>query len=473
MQSRYPAAIVLMVVVVSSSLQTAQAVDFDIPGTHPTMQAAVAAAAVSPDINNTITISVSPVQTNASIDIGAAFSPARRLVIRPGAALTRASIVNSTPGVTVVSLLSAANVTIQDLDILRNITNNNHIVSINQCEEILIERCRIGSNWTTPGTPSWANVRILYPTAILLRNNILFARSAGTFDYGINADSFNDAANSLRLYNNVVSDYRTYGIRIEAAIAGPLVLLRNNVVVNLAALVPEPVAYRTEAAGGGPTVITSHNVCFASAGFEETGAGGAQSIAGLASFFLMFLKPNVVPSFTQTLWTTAPPYDANTNMYRLVNGGPPHNAPGDYGMTVGNVGSDIAVIDDIEGDVRPGGPGPHTDRGADQLEPGVMSGIGDIDIRSEGLRAAVRRGPSGEVSLEYCAAFAGRLDLRIVDVGGRLLYGSGRQVEAASTGVFGWPAALESGHGVVFYRLTLVRLEGPRQAVSGKVIRGG
>ena len=447
--------------------------DFDVPITHLTMQAAVAAAAVSPDIDNTITISASPVLTNVSIDIGAAFNPARRLVIRPTAALGRASIVNANPSVTIMSLTNAGNVTIQDLDILRNITNNNHVVSMLQCEEIVIERCRIGSNWTTPGTANWANVRILYPTAILLRNNILFARSPGTFDYGINADSFNDPANSLRLYNNVVSDYRIYGIRIEGVIAGPLILLRNNVAVNQAAMVPEPVAYRTEVAGGGPTVITSHNVAFATGGFEETGGLGAQSIAGLASSFLSFLRPAVVPSFSATLWTMGPPYDVNTNMYRLVDGGPLHNAPGDYGMTVTTGGFDIAVTDDIEGDSRPGGPGPHSDRGVDQIEPGVMSGVGDLEVQPKGLRAQVRRGPSGRLTLEYHASMAGRLELRIVDVTGRLLHGTVRQVDAAAGGVFEWPAALQGGHGVDFYRLTLTPSDGAPLVVTGKVLRAG
>lgn len=473
MYPRCSAAVILLVAIVSFAHRPARAADFDVPITHPTLQAAVAAAALSADVDNTITISASPVMTNFSIDIGAAFSPARRLTIRPTAALGRASIVNADPSVTVMNMTNAGNVTIQDLDILRNITNNNHIVYMLQCEEIVIERCRIGSNWSTPGTAGWANVRIFYPTAILLRNNILFARSAGTFDYGINVESFNDPANSLRLYNNVVSDYRTYGIRIQAVIAGPLILLRNNVAVNLAAMAPEPVAYRTEVAGGGPTVVTSHNVAFATGGFEETGLFGAQSIAGLASSFELFPKPAAVPSFSALLWAMAPPFDANPNMYRLVDGGPLHDAPVDYGMTVGNVGLDIAVVDDIEKDVRPGGLGPHTDRGADQIEPGVSSGVGDNGTHPEGLRAFIRRGPSGELSLEYHAATAGRLELRIVDVTGRLLHATGRPVEASAGGLFKWPTSLDGGHGVLFYRLTLVPLEGARQVVTGKVLRAG
>ena len=45
------------------------------------------------------------------------------------------------------------------------------------------------------------------------------------------------------------------------------------------------------------------------------------------------------------------------------------------GMTVTNVAPDIEVVDDIEKDFRPGGATLHTDRGADQLEPGVGNAI--------------------------------------------------------------------------------------------------
>ncbi|HEX7878700.1 MAG TPA: hypothetical protein VF720_04790, partial [Candidatus Eisenbacteria bacterium] len=254
---------------VPMSAPRARAAAFDVPGTHVTLQLAVAAAAVSADVDNVITISASPVSTTTTVDIGAAFGPARHLLIRPAPALPRASLVNTAPSVPILALASAANVTIQDLDILRNITNNEDVVSIDVCDDIVIERCRIGSNWTTPGTAGWACVRMTYPTRVLLRNNICFARSPGTFDYGIHAGSFNDPANELRLYNNLVSDYKVYGIRIEGVIGGALVLLRNNVAVNYTNLNPEPIAYRSEVLLGGPTVVTSHNTSFASAGFVQ------------------------------------------------------------------------------------------------------------------------------------------------------------------------------------------------------------
>jgi hypothetical protein len=209
-------------------------------------------------------------------------------------------------------------------------------------------------------------VKIRYPTEILLRNNIIFANAVGTFDYGIYAENFGDPKNSLRLYNNVVTDHKIYGIRIEAITAGSLVLLRNNVVVNDPGLVTEPFAFRTEVAGG-PTVVTSHNVPFSSIGSIQS--GGGQDLAGLGSFFLNFSKADAALSFVSTAWTMV--FDANPDYYRLIDQGPLHDDAGDYGLTVTNTPPDIEVVDDIEKDVRPGGVTLHTDRGADQLEPGT------------------------------------------------------------------------------------------------------
>ena len=357
-------------VLMSIEAVSASAASFDVANTPPTLQAAVAAAAISPDVDNVITISASPVLTSSTISRGAAFRAGRRLVIRPAAILPRASIVNDNPTVPIIEMVSAGYVTLQDLDILRNITNGDHIVVLNTSEEILIERCRIGSNWTTTGTPGWANVFILYPTGIVLRNNILFANTPGTFDHGINAGNFNDPLNSLRLYNNVVSDHKIYGIRIEAVAPGALVLLRNNVVANQADLAPEPSAYRTEVALG-PTVVTSHNVAFASPLLVQSGVG--QDVAGTGSQFLNFVKGDVVPSFVSVDWSMV--FDANPDYYRLVDLGPLHDDAGDYGMTVTNLAPDFAVVDDIEKDFRPGGVTLHTDRGADQLEPGTGNAV--------------------------------------------------------------------------------------------------
>jgi hypothetical protein len=358
------------VALITISATSATAASFDVPGTHPTLQAAVAAAAISVDVDNVITITGSPVLTSSTISLGNAFDASRRLVIKPAAILPRASVVNDNPVVPIFDINSAGFVTLQDLDILRNVTNGDHIVVVDFAEEIVIERCRIGSNWPATGTPGWANVSISYPTEIVLRNNILFANAVGTFDYGIDAGQFQDPANALRLYNNVVSDHGIYGIRVDAMMAGSLVLLRNNVVANEASLVVEPTAYRTMVAIG-VIVATSHNVAFASIPNVQSGVG--QDIAGLGSQFLNFVKGDVVPSFVTVNWNMV--FDANPDYYRLVNLGPLHDDAGDYGLTVTNTPPDIEVVDDIEQDVRPGGVTLHTDRGADQLEPGIGNAV--------------------------------------------------------------------------------------------------
>jgi hypothetical protein len=349
----------------------AAAVVLDVPDDHATLQAAVAAAALSPDVDNVITISNSPVLTSNTVNIGPEFGATRRLVIKPAANLTRASLVNDNPVVLIIEMLLASYVTLEDLDILRNVTNGKDLVAIDQCEEIVVQRCRIGSNWPATGTAGWSNVIMHYPTEVTLRNNVIFANATGTFDYGINVVQMSDPDNSIRLYNNDISDYSVYGIRVSAGIEGALVLLRNNVVVNHEDLVTEPFAYRTDVQND-VTVVTSHNVAFASVPNVQSGAG--LDIAGTGSSFLNFAKGDAPASFVTVDWNMV--FDANPDHYRLLNLGPLHDDPNDYGMTVTNVFPDIEVIDDIEGDYRPGGVTLHTDRGADQLEPGTEGASG-------------------------------------------------------------------------------------------------
>ena len=49
-------------------------------------------------------------------------------------------------------------------------------------------------------------------------------------------------------------------------------------------------------------------------------------------------------------------------------------------MTVVNGFPDIEVVDDVENDYRPGGVDLHTDRGADQLEPGTGAAVPAMNI---------------------------------------------------------------------------------------------
>ena len=136
----------LAITLLSMGAGSALAMTIDVPGDEPTLQDAVTAIGISPDVDNVITISVSPVVTFSTVFLDDDFNSGRKLVIRPAANLTRASIVNGSPGVPVVEMGNAGYVTLQDLDILRNVTNANHLVSINTSEEILIERCRIGTH---------------------------------------------------------------------------------------------------------------------------------------------------------------------------------------------------------------------------------------------------------------------------------------------------------------------------------------
>lgn len=445
------------------------ALALDVPGTHATLQAAVAAAALSVDVDNVITISVSPVTTSAAVDIGAAFGPARRLVIRPADGLDRASVVSNAPLDPVLSVTSAGNVTIQGLDLLRNVTNASHLVTLSTCEDVTIERCRIGTNSPTPGIQGLSNVLITYPTNVTLKNNILFARTLGVFDHAIHAHSFNDPANSLRLYNNVASDYRVYGILIHAAIAGPLVLLRNNVAVNHASLAAEPAAYRTEVAAAGPTVVTSHNVAFATGGLEETAAFGSQTILGAAPPSLVLPKASAAPAFVALAWATAPPYDDNADFYRLVPGGPLHVDAGQYGFTATDLFPDVAVLDDIERDPRPTGASPHTDRGADQIE--LTSRVSVVPAGSpQRLAVMPRQNPAGALALVYSAGVAGRLSWEVFDPMGRRLGSGERQAAEGSRGVIPWAGARDLAAGVLLYRVRLEPTSGPAEERTGRAV---
>lgn len=446
----------------------ASALDLDVPGTHATLQAAVAAAAVSPDLDNLITISASPVVTSQTIDIGAAFGPTRRLVIRPADGLDRASIASTMPTVPILAFVNAGDVTLRSLDVLRNVTNGAHLITIGTSERIVIERCRIGSNSPTTGTSGWANVQIAYPTDITLRNNILFARAAGTFDHGIDANSFNDPANALRLYNNVVADHRTYGIRIDAVIAGPLVLLRNNVVANHPSLAPEPVAYRTQVTAGGPTVVSTHNSAFAGGAFVETGAFGTQSIIGATPPFIALPKASAAAAFVTTAWTQAPLWDANDDFFRLVPGGPLHTDADEYGHTSLAISPDFAVVDDIEGQARPSGAVLHTDRGADQIE--LVSRVSVGGASASRLRVTPARNPARGWAVVYETAAAGELAWQVFDPAGRLLHEGRRPVDADSRGVVAWPSAPQQVRGVVFHRVSLTSAAGARESRTGRTV---
>ena len=291
-----------------------------------------------------------------------------KLVIRPNPNLSRATIASSNGSQTIFSIgPNARDITFQDLDVIRHSTNRADLIEISHGIRITFDRCRIGSNWTSVGSKGWTMLTMTYPMDILVRNCIFFSYMAGNFDRGIKA-VYGDKTNSLRLYNNVVADYRVAGIDISSAHPQSLILLRNNIVLNRPSLAPEPVAYQSNV-GANVAVVSSHNVAFASvAGRVE--AHGVQLISGLQA--MVVLGPGAAnTAFMDTSWNTAPAWDANRQFYRLKADGALHDSQSRWGVTVLNGaphGADIAVTNDIELNNRPSGNRAHTDRGADQIK---------------------------------------------------------------------------------------------------------
>lgn len=340
----------------------------------PTLQEAVAAMADSADAENVIEIIASPIIISEPVELGIDFGANRKLAIRPGPNLRRAVIASVDVGGPgggrpIFSGGSAGYVTLQDLDIVRNITNRYDLVILSDCYEFIIERCRIGSIWRSPGAEGWSNLRIARPTGVIVRNSIFFAYCPGTLDSGIQAELATAQNNSLLLYNNVVADYKEFGIHVTGG-GDAVLILRNNVVLNHPETNPEPIAYHSAVAGD-MTVETSHNAAFVSLAEAETIAPGAQTISGVdGADFLRRSRAQVEDAFVRHTWVIDPAWDSNIDFFRLVRGGPLHSEPADAGVNVYEQSphdKDVAVTDDIEKDPRPAGIPMHTDRGADQI----------------------------------------------------------------------------------------------------------
>lgn len=132
--------------------------DYHVPSVPtPTLQDAVDDALVSGDPQETIYI-------DANLDVFAetlipfGFDASHKLLIRPGTTLTRATIRMMACCDPVIHATGTSYVTIQDLDIFRHITNNNHIIYYSLCSDMLIQRCRVGSDWTVPGAANWSAI---------------------------------------------------------------------------------------------------------------------------------------------------------------------------------------------------------------------------------------------------------------------------------------------------------------------------
>lgn len=384
---------------------------FKVPG-NLTLHAAVAAAAASHDAENVIDIGPAVVHLNTAIELDNAFNSSRKLTIRRDPALPpprRGTIISSNPGTMILAAGGAAYVRLQDLDFLRNVTNNQDLVVLSNCADFIVERCRIGSIWTTPGSEGWSNLRISSPTNVIVRNTILFALHRNTFDYGARIQFGTGFGHSLLLYNNVVADHEEYGIHATGPAGDAILLLRNNVVINHQDANPEPVACYS-GVDAHMTVVTSHNVVFAGVGQVETIVFGAQSVSGeAAASFLRFARAQAAGSFVERAWDRNPIENPNVNLFRLQNGGPLHNGPGDAGQTVGDHVPhvrDVKVADDIEKDARPGGIPLHTDRGADQIRTDdLLVNLGSLTLTPPVVAGC--RPCQGRITLTVAAPGAG------------------------------------------------------------------
>lgn len=348
----------------------ARAARFDVPSdNYPTIQSAVDAAAAAGNGAHFINLRVSRFQITEALNLSG-FNADRTLTVRPDpriAALRRATIASVVGHVSIVNV-GGGFVTLQDLDLIRHVTNEEHLIVISSGRDIVIERCRIGSDWPTPGTPGKAALRVTRPERVVVRNCIVFARAPGTLDDGIVVSVETGNGRSIYLYNNTVADYRRRGIAIEAT-EDTLLVLRNNVVANHVSLEPEPVACSSDVPATAK-VVSSHNAVFAGAGQVETKAGALPVFDTEA--LLQVARGQVMDAFLKTRWFADPLNHPNRNFFRLRNRGPLHETDRDAGQPVGPaapLAEDIAVNDDWQHDLRPSDDPLRTDRGADQWRP--------------------------------------------------------------------------------------------------------
>jgi hypothetical protein len=358
------------------------------PGHYETLQAAVDAAADPGNLDeqNFIHIREPALFTSARVRVGPEFSQSRQLVIRPDPSvpdLPRVTVVSQNGFEEILLLDGAGHVKVQDLDLIRHTTNAENLMEILNSTEIIVERCRIGSDWTTASLGNWSNLVIGGPRHVVVRNCICFARLPGTLARGIVVSAGSAQSHSTLLYDNLVADHVVQGIEI-AAHGDAFVLLRNNIVFNHISLSPEPTAYHSAVAQD-VTLVASHNTALAGTDNVELVDGGAQSIAGAANF-LRFERHEHIQTFREFEWKTDQGWNQNRNLFRLIFGGLLHNVEADAGVTVTDGAphlNDVAVLDDWELDPRPTGQPPRSDRGPDQFRVFLL---GDIEV----LRPEIR-----------------------------------------------------------------------------------
>lgn len=466
-----------LIILVLWTCSTAYADDLTVPSIpFPTLQDAVDEAAGNGDALNTIYLN-GVISLSATVHLlGADFGADRMLIFRPVPSQSRATIEMSSSFDIAFVLNLCHNITFRDLDILRTGTNGTDLIFMDLAENIIFERCRMGSV-SSPGALGTNVMSVAYPKEIVVRNCIFFSAIPGVYYSCLYANNFQDDENSLFLYNNVFADHYAYGVYVTdlgGGEAGALVLLRNNVVVNTPAL--EPTAYYSMV--GAPVIIvTSHNVAFASAAHVEEIAVGCESISGetlAGGEFLRYDRDFVDDVFVEFSWIVAPPWDPNPDFFRLSDNAsnPMHDDISDFGLTVTTNGlphaRDKAVLNDIEQDGRPGGVPLHTDRGADQLEPGICSATVSPHKDVSRLWASPRANPGADPAVLYRTGAPGRLLFEVFDAAGRKIASQRRTVAEGESGLLTWRQRTKSG--VLFYRLVLRGEDGRESELAGKIV---
>ena len=296
----------------------------------------------------------------------------------------------------ILLMTTAGSVTVQDLDLIRHVTNFEDLVRLDHCTNVVIQRCRIGSDWSTAGLASAANLRVIQPKHNVIRNCLCFSAVAGHFERGISVEMASAMDRSVLLYHNVVADHDGDGIYLQAD-GDCYAVLRNNVIVNRATLNPEPDAIHSIVTLL-VTVDSSHNTAFATAAHVEE-QGGAQAVQG--TDLLRFEPIRVGEAFHKFEWVTDPAWDPNFNFFRLMDGGLMRREVSDEGTRVaaGQPGErDEAVTNDWERDPRPDSDDERTDRGADQV---AHLTVGDVWVTLPRIPSFIGRSFGGTGSHQY------------------------------------------------------------------------
>ena len=462
---KYSRSLLLSVAVVAviASVEPSAAAVYDVPtAAWPTLKSALDDAAANGQPVNVIQLVTTPIEILDPIEITYAFPlgfhAGRTLVIRPKpgvAVLRRVSIVSLRPQDPVLRIVNQQNITLEDIDLLRNITNDGDLMDVVNGTDITFDRCRIGLIWPSYISPGRKMVDLIYPKRVLFRNCMTFSVMRDAFAIGISATGFIDPENSVYIYNSLIADYRDHGFYARGSMPGQVIALRNNVFINDPdyPVVSEPTAVESHVTAD-VTVLSSHNTVYTDALRIEDQFGAQPLLRVTTDDFLRLFRPDAAASFWTMDWVQGAIWDPNPDFYRLIATGPLHFPDSRHGITVtaAAMPSDYPVAYDIERDLRPGGTTLHTDRGPDQIEPGQATASVDAAPWSGRLVMAVRS-PGPDPSLVFSAPVAGELSLEVLDVTGRAVHRESRRVRAGDRGTLGFSHARP---GMYFYRARLV-----------------